>query len=398
MISNFQSIRKQVGDWLRTCQSRDDSSFVMSHEATEPTLMASSFAVLILELFDLLPDERSEEWISLFQSAQNPDTGLFIDPWLRAADLDRGSPGFDYLVYQTTYFAVAALDALRQRPYYSFKFALDLVPGNEVDKWLEGLDWSQPWAASNWVMFVATALYAEWRWYGKQTVLDALYSVLSWLDAHQDPETGFWGVTKGVPLSHAMAATYHFLPYYFCLGRELGHVDQMIESTLQLQTKDGLFHPDGGGDTCLDVDAVDILVKCSLLTSYRADDVEAALDRACSGLLANQSEDGGFCRALHRPLPPKSWRRRIGEALGLDRLLGRQYVVPRTIWNYSGWRAMPFDIREGDLWSTWFRPFGLAVISARYPEKCSGDNRWIFRSLPALGWHDVVIEDYQKSL
>ena len=136
---------------------------------------------------------------------------------------------------------------------------------------------------------------------------------------------------------------------------------------------------------------MDILVKCSLLTSYRADDVEMALDRAYSGLLSSQAEDGGFCRARNRPLPPQSWKRRLGEILGLDKLLGKPYTPPKTIWNYSGWRAMPFDIRESDLWSTWFRPFGLAVISARYPERYPEANWWVFPSLPALGWHDPIL-------
>ncbi|MEA3377270.1 MAG: hypothetical protein U9R72_13855 [Chloroflexota bacterium] len=386
---SFESLREEVSEWLATCETCDGSSFVMSRHATEPTLMTLSFAILVLELFDLLPDARSNDWIRRLRIAQDPDTGLFIDPRLKAADLKASGRSLDYVIHQTTYFAAAALDALHKKPRHRLGFALKLAREADVADWLEALDWSEPWVASNWVMFIATALFAEWQWYGEQAAADAIHSVLDWLDERQNPETGFWGVTSETPLSHAMAATYHFLPYYFCLGRELGYVAEMIDSTLALQQEDGLFHPDGGGDTCLDVDAVDILVKCSLLTDHRADEVRIALDRAYSGLLANQAEDGGFCGARNRPLPPKTWKRRVAETLHLDRLLGRPYAPPKTVWHYSGWQAMPFDVRQADLWSTWFRPFGLALISARYPDQYPWANRWRFRRLPALGWHDT---------
>jgi hypothetical protein len=162
----------------------------------------------------------------------------------------------------------------------------------------------------------------------------------------------------------------------------------MIENTLALQQPDGLFHPEGGGDTCMDVDAVDILVKCSLITPYRSAAVETALERAFYGLVNSRSPDGGFCRARNRPVPAKSWKRRLSEPLGLDRLLRKPYGPPKEVWYYSGWLKMPFDIRESDLWSTWFRSFGLAVISVRYPGRYLNDADWVFRRAPALGWHD----------
>jgi hypothetical protein len=140
----------------------------------------------------------------------------------------------------------------------------------------------------------------------------------------------------------------------------------------------------------MDVDAIDILVKCSLITPHRSAEVESALDRAYHGLLNSQSPDGGFCRARHRPIPPKSWKRRLSEPLGLDRLLRKPYEPPKEVWHYSGWTLMPFDIRESDLWSTWFRSFGLAVISARYPAKYPSSVSWHFRRLPALGWHNSL--------
>ena len=145
------------------------------------------------------------------------------------------------------------------------------------------------------------------------------------------------------------------------------------------------------GDSCLDVDAVDILVKCSLLTQHLACEVQVALEKALWGLLKNQGKDGGFCRALHRPLPRKSWKRRYAEIIGLDELLKKPYKIPRDIQYYTDWIKMPFDIRQSDLWSTWFRSYGIAIIRTRYPDQFPAEEHWGFRRIPALGWHDMSL-------
>jgi hypothetical protein len=384
--------RDQVLVWVQECQRETPQGvgYVLSATASEPTIMSLCFAILIAELYDALPGDGHEAWQNVVMSVQDPTTGLFVDPLFSRDDLEPTSPGENYLLYQTTYFALNALDALECRPRYPLRFVEPFCDTAYLDKWLEGLDCSDPWKESNRVMFIAADLYAVWQWESNQSALSALHRLLDWLDAHQDPETGFWGMQEGASLLNAMAGAYHFLPFYFCLDRPFHFPEAMIKSTLSLQQSDGLFHLDGGGDTCLDVDAVDILVKCSLVTPHLADKVEAALERAYYGLLSNHAADGGFCRARHRPLPPKSWKRHLAEPLGLDRLLGRPYSSPRGIQYYSGWKKMPYDIRQSDLWSTWFRPFGLAVISARYPQAFPTDVHWGFRRTPALGWHDTA--------
>ena len=212
--------------------------------------------------------------------------------------------------------------------------------------------------------------------------------ILNWLDAHQDPESGYWGSLEGVPVEHAMAATYHFLPFYLWAGRRFQFAERIIESTLLLQGEDGLFHASQGGDSCLDVDALDILIKCHLLTDHRHEEVVMAVDRIFQGLANNQDEAGGFCRARFRPGPPKSRKRILSEFLFLDKILNKPYQSWSETWRYSGWSLMPYEIHHGDLWSTWFRSFGLGLISKTFPEKYPGEIDWNFRRLPALGWQN----------
>jgi hypothetical protein len=350
--------------------------------------MSLCLAVLTAELYGLLPRNPAAEWANALLHIQDPDSGLFLDPRFAEADLLPDSPGQEYIHLQTTYFALNALDAMRFRPGHALRFASPFVAPGYAEEWLEHLDWSNPWRESNMVMFIAGALYHRWRYEDDASAGEALQRVLDWLDGHQDPDSGLWGTRSGASLLHAMAGGYHFLPFYFVSGRCVRHAERIIDSTLSLQQPDGLFDPHGGGDACLDVDAIDVLVKLSLVTDHRRADVEAALERAYHGLLGNRDEDGGFCRGRQRPYPDKSRKRRIVEGLGLDRLLGRPYEPPKEIWYYSDWTKMPFDIRRSDLWSTWFRSFGVALISTHLPARFPSDVRWKFRGLPALGWHD----------
>jgi hypothetical protein len=163
-------------------------------------------------------------------------------------------------------------------------------------------------------------------------------------------------------------------------------VRAIIDHTLSLQHSDGLFNPEGGGGACHDLDAVDILVKFSMLTDYRASDVRRALDRAYHALWRTQNPDGGFCERFWPPQP--SLKRRVGEALGLDRLFGRQRDYSEPVFRYSGWKKMECKVTDSNIWASWFRPLALALISVRYPGEYLELGRWTFRRLPGLGWHD----------
>jgi hypothetical protein len=365
------------------------SGFLFSESATQPTVMSIAMGVLLAEFLDSIPASLNETWKTKLLENQDQATGLFNEPLLLNADLVQDDLDETYVRYQTTYFCLNALDALNAVPDYPLTFLTPYFDRDYLSAWLDGLDWSQPWRESNWVMFIAGGLYAEWIWNESELAYESLDLLLDWLDIAKDPETGFWGTDKGATLRDAMAGAYHFLPFYFCLGRPFQYIERMIDNTLRLQASDGLFHPDGGGDACLDVDAVDILVKCTLLTDYRRTDVNSALERAYRGLLENQSRDGGFCRARNRPYPGKSLKRRFGEIFGLDTLLRKPYVPYEEIHHYSGWKLMSYDIRQSDIWSTWFRSYGLlAIRSLEQPVPLFMINVR-FRRFPALGWHDV---------
>lgn len=363
------------------------AGFRFSAASVDPSVISTALALLIFEQYNALPVDGQENWQAALLATQDEHSGLFIDPLLDPADLRAGGPGLEYIHQQTTYFALQALDALQGRPVYPLRFIQPYLERVSMAAWLDGLEWGKPWSVSNRVMFLASAVIIQGL--NDPSIGHKVWisDLLDWLDTHQDPLSGFWGDRPGVPAGHAMAATYHFLPYYLWMERDFHYPEQMIDSTLLLQGEDGLFHSSQGGDACLDVDALDILLKCRLLTDHRSGEIEQAVERIYWGLVRNQENAGGFCRARLRPLPGKSRKRQLAEKFGLDKLLNRPYQPWSETWKFSGWDRMPYEIHHGDLWSTWFRSFGLGLISRTYPHKYPAPVDWKFRRLPALGWH-----------
>jgi len=394
MSRNFfldQGLSEKVTSWTLSLEERASgkSGFRFSETATQTSIMSTAMAVLVFELFRKLPVPDQELWKAFLLSAQDSETGLFLDPLLTPADLKTGSPGEEYIHHQTTYFALHALDALNSHSSSPLSFTQPYMEKAHMEKWLESLDWTKPWFSSNWIMFLASAIIFQGLVDSSVTHLSWINHLLDWLDAHQDSQTGFWGSLPGVPAEHAMAAAYHFLPFYLWAGRRFRFAEQIIDSTLSLQGEDGLFHSSKGGDSCLDVDALDILVKCMQLTDHRSEVVEKAVDRIFIGLADNQDEAGGFCRARFRPVPPKSRKRKLAEFFLVDKLLNRPFRPGKETWRYSGWSLMPYEIHRGDLWSTWFRGYGLGLICKTFPQKYPSTIEWKFRRLPALGWHNL---------
>ncbi len=375
-------------DWINGLRIPGPTGpFRFSASSRHPTAYASCFALLAHELAGRLPEPDSREaadWCSYLQQLQDPATGLFIDPLMKPGDFPEHGHNWDYVSWQLTFFCAAALDTLGRRPRHSFAFLDAFLKKHRVDAWLSGLNWRNPWLISNPVMFLLGFLLmrASWSSGGNDEV--TAHHILDWLDEHQNPDTGYWDLGQGADDLTAMAGAFHFYFFYLYLGRPIHHLESIVDHTLALQHPDGLYHPGGGGGSCHDLDAIDILVKCRGLTRYRAEDMAASLDRSLQALAANQRDSGAFCEAV-RPLPRKTIKRRVAETLFLDRLLGRPWPGKQT--SHAGWNQMIYNYDEGDMWSAWFRLLAIALIAADDPARVTGAPAWTFRKTPTLGWH-----------
>jgi len=396
---DVDGVREGVMRWVRTCGANEGvAGLYRLTPEHEPAIMPTCFAVFAMELFGLLPDlpEREREaWANEIKAYQQPDTGLFRDT-VDVEDVLSPTAKFntDYVVWQITYFAVNAIDALGTVPVYPLGFAAEFLGSGRVTGWFDSLDWGDPWLESNramWLMFFLTyAMERDWR---ADSVQVALIEALDWLEDNQDPATGYWGTDRGASLFKGMAGAYHLYPFPLYFGRPVRHVERIIDSTLSLQAWDGLFVADGGGGACEDLDAVDILAKMSLVTDYRRADIMRALQRALSAVIDLQRSDGGF--PYHGRQDPTATDvlhlafSRTRPAGGRLKALKR-YVRPRRrqrTWSYSGLRHMTARIGESDMWSAWFRPLAICLCREGLGVPEPRQHCRTYRRLPGLGWH-----------
>jgi hypothetical protein len=114
--------------------------------------------------------------------------------------------------------------------------------------------------------------------------------------------------------------------------------------------------------------------------------VRAALSNCGQWILGLQNEDGGFPN-YPDPGIKKSFKRRVAEAFGLDRVLRRPAYV--AVSSYSGWRPLTVRRGDSDMWGAWFRMLALRLIHEflNPGERLSPAAR--YRRLPGLAWHDV---------
>jgi hypothetical protein len=383
------TLKGSPSDWVLSMRNpANPYQFKFAPSVDSYTLLSSCFAALSLQLTGDLqkqPTTERDGWAEYIQSHQQLNTGMFVDPMLKRKDLRSQSHSLTYMTWQSTFFAVAALDALDTKPMHPLSFVQDIQNKHSADSWMQKQQWNNPWLASNMVMFLLSLSISRTQDDLDPAGVSYAHAMLDWLDEHQDPETGYWNPRGTASLRNAMAGAFHFYFFYYYLGRPIKYVNRIIDSTLSLQAEDGLFGKKLGGGACIDLDAIDILVKLSLLTDYRSSEIYEALQKAFVALWVNQNSDGSFCEAK-RPLPAKKWQRKCAERLKLDILLDRPWG--ESITSQAGWRKMQYNIQEGDLWSTWFRTLSLALISLRYPKKFLLKDDWVFVKKPALGWHN----------
>lgn len=366
------------------------------------TLMSSCFALFIRELLgDLqnISEKQKQEWIDYFKCSQDQSTGLFYDSAYNRDDL-KGKHDEEYFLYQNTMFCLSALNALNSKPNYPL-FFLDQYKNNEyLLKWLENLNWSNPWLISNNVMYIMYFLVFDLETNNNKGNIAYIGTIFHYLDSIQDPQTGYWGTNQGSSLFNGMAGAFHFYFFYMYCNRFIQYVDKIIDSTLALQHHDGLFSPAGGGGHCEDLDAIDILVKFSQLSDYRNNDVTSSLNKALYALLENQNSDGGFCYAKLYRYSLLDWKISVTHLCREKNIrlkdkiwllfvqIGKQVLLPfikNYQWRYSSWRLMSCQINESDMWSTWFRLLAIALIDSRIKNDKQID--WKFRKQAVLGWH-----------
>lgn len=350
------SIHDRAAAWMEGLRTR--SGFRFTAGGAE-TVISTSMGVLLAEGVGVALPHR-EAVLRTLWSAQDPESGLFLEPLADRIPPEGPVHDRQYLDWTATYSATHALDALGERPKHPLIFVDSFRHREALIEWLAGLDWSNPWRESNRIMHLLSAFLFTLLWDGKQWAAERYHDTLDWLDEKQDRRTGLWGTGEGASLLNAVAGAYHFVPFYRYARRPVRGWSKIVDACLEIQNEDGLFATAAGGGACEDLDAVDLLCTSVRATGRLSPEVRKALTRAFWAIWNMQRGDGGF-----------------------------PYTDCRddSSYLYSSWPAMKARMGGSDLWAGLARLTTLHTIQALLSGDVPEAGSWTFRRLPALGFH-----------
>ncbi len=124
--------------------------------------------------------------------------------------------------------------------------------------------------------------------------------VHEWLDAHQNPESGYWGGQQA-SLNNAACGVFKLLVAYNDLGWRIPRPERIIDTTLALADADGGFGRDNGGVPsfgCTQFDPL-MLLKHSMdqLPGYREEEIYATVARSYLNFARHWSDEDHFFRS-----------------------------------------------------------------------------------------------------
>ena len=390
-----QMNKKNIENYIFSLKN-SNGGFYLQKNFNQTTLMSSAFSIITLELVDSLNKVEITKEQNYFLKYQDEKTGFFVDPNLNLDYKKIEDIELNYIHYQTTAFSLSALDALGMKTKYNFTF-LNAFRGKEkILKFFEKIDWRNPWHESNKIMFLLQFFSYEYIVIKKEDSLDDIHTILDCLDSAQDSKTGLWGTQFKASTFASMAAAYHFLIFYKYFNIKIKFSEKISSSVFQLQMRDGLFHPFGGGGACEDLDAIDVIYKTNSGVNTKS---EESLKRAYRALLQNFDKNGGFCWAKRPTFPFLVGLKYFNPSLELFNIgmikwiIKNNYIgslIPffkeKKIYEYSNWNLMKYHINLSDSWSTWFRLLSIATIERLLPDLKKHDIDYKFRRLPSIGW------------
>lgn len=261
-----------------------------------PLLYASCYAALTRDLYgDLgsLSGNGKKEWIGYIQGNQRDD-GLFVDPLIacsEAEELDWW--GWRHLTLHAL-MALAALGGVAKKP---FRILDRFRNQGQMVEWLESRNWKRDACnVSNQIQNYGVMLQYARQFQNELWCNDVLNEMYHWLDQHQDPHTGYWGYGNSTAWARSMGLQtgYHLWCLYFYDGRPIQYVERIIDSFLATQNHLGGFGAPLNSSACEDIDSIDPLVRLTLATDYRREDIRSALEKAAVWVLVNLNDDGGW--------------------------------------------------------------------------------------------------------
>jgi hypothetical protein len=318
-----------------------DFSYTFSASNKTSVLYGSIYACMIKGLFgelDTLSTQQKREWADFFDSFQSDSDGYFRDPNIGGDEFEnKGVWGDGWGIRHLAAHIIIAYARLGFKPKYEFKFLDKYYDEVFVKEWLDSFDFSKDvWSQSNYIMNAVTLLQFARDHMDEVRAGKPIKIILDWLRSTQRSDSGMWHnyeLNSYHELGDAIRGAYHFYPLFFYENEVLPHGDKIIEVILSSQNSWGAFEdelmPSGA---CEDIDAIDPLIRFSILTNYKTTEVKNAIQKSLIWYLSNLNSDLGFEYMLETPN------------------------------EYGGHKLTSSKINEANLFATWFRTLGLAYI------------------------------------
>lgn len=347
---SFARIRRVTLAYVNAMKTGGEPGIYAKERGEAPGLYGSYHAAHVLDLFGELGSLGTDHlaaWGAFFKARQSEQGFFTNDPELLTARLSGAELN---PVWHTTRGCLWALRVLNEAAERPLLFLQPFRKSGALRFWVLGYDWSQPWAASNQVLAMVTALFAQRDWFGDDSIDAQLASELQpALHELLDESTGLWGTQFGAGVADGLFANIHLMPIYFACGWPLPAVERMVDATLSAQLPDGSYWP--GGSDCPDFDGAYMLANLYELTDYRRAEMEIAARRYLAHALQHEDPDGCGWLLHRRDTPPHGWKAR-----------------PHWKWPAGATRAVAEQRDENPrrthiMLGSWFYPLSIALIA-----------------------------------
>lgn len=303
--------------------------YKFSNSCHGTSLYASVYACMILDL--LTENINDSSWCDFFDTFQDSD-GFF-----HSSELD--TPGYKNGEHWGDRHLAAHMVipyAKRNRKFrHEFTYIREYRNPDKMIYFLKESDWSHPWRASNAIMNLGVLLQYSRDYMGMDFYGDSIAAMEEWLIANISPISGLWhkeDLQNSFQILEAIRGAYHIYPLLLYDRIIPQSAEKVIDHILSVQNRWGGFHTSIISSACADIDALDLLVRMGMLSNYRKEDIEYAMQKSYKWLLCNQTSEGGFMFEYNRPFM------------------------------YGDCNLLTSKAREANLFATWFRLLNIIIL------------------------------------
>jgi hypothetical protein len=318
-----------------------DYAYKFARSSPQATLYGSIYASMLLGIFGELEAASAHfknRWLEYLDSFQDPTDGYFRDPALAGPEFEGAlSWGDGWGIRHLAGHILIAYARLGRPPRHAFRFLEPYYEHGHLRDWLARFDFSHDvWSQSNYIMNVYTLLQYARDFMGARPADAAIKAISQWLISKQRNDTGMWHdyVAQDYPqLGDAIRGAYHFYPLFAYEGQAIPEAEAVIETILRSQNSWGGFNPEEmPSGACEDIDAIEPLIRATLQSGHKREEVDLALRRAMVWILSCKTSDGGF------------------------------EFIPEHGQSYGGHPLSTSQPGEANLFATWFRSLCLAYV------------------------------------